>query len=472
MMFGGLKKSASRAALVAAATVLSTSAFAADLGGDCCADLEERVAELEATTARKGTRKVSLTISGQINRTIVSYNDGGSSVGTGLPGGNRTSNTFFGVDNTNSSSRFNFTGDAKISPALKAGYNITVEIASGARSATVTQAKGEVAAVATTSPGYSQFGLNDQALAVRDAVVWLEHSAVGRVSLGRMTPTGPQGTIDLGGIGVIAPSTSLLGSSLAYRNSNTNALVASIGAGYDANGNLNNRSDGIRYDSPSFGGFQIGLTMAEASNTVTFVPAVADTGPVAGALGSGNGDLGRVYAANLRYAGEFSGVRLAAAIGYERNQEDSQSTFPGVDKKHLGGSLSALHVPTGLFLQGSYTKISSQNEGETVRNGAVWHIAGGISQNFFGVGKTNLYGEYGAGQDMFWVHRTATYASQKGDDSRFWGLGIVQNFDAAALELYAGYRNYSADLQGNNPPATVIPTRSIDVVGAGARIKF
>ena len=35
-----------------------TSASAADLGGNCCADLEERIAELEATTARKGNRKV------------------------------------------------------------------------------------------------------------------------------------------------------------------------------------------------------------------------------------------------------------------------------------------------------------------------------------------------------------------------------------------------------------------------------
>ena len=36
-------------------------AKAADLGGDCCADLEERVAELEATTVRKGNKKVSVT---------------------------------------------------------------------------------------------------------------------------------------------------------------------------------------------------------------------------------------------------------------------------------------------------------------------------------------------------------------------------------------------------------------------------
>ena len=43
---------------------MATGASAADLGGNCCADLEERIAELEATTARKGNRKVSLTITG------------------------------------------------------------------------------------------------------------------------------------------------------------------------------------------------------------------------------------------------------------------------------------------------------------------------------------------------------------------------------------------------------------------------
>ena len=43
-------------AVIAAFAVLGsvTLVRAADLGGNCCADLEERVAELEATTARKG----------------------------------------------------------------------------------------------------------------------------------------------------------------------------------------------------------------------------------------------------------------------------------------------------------------------------------------------------------------------------------------------------------------------------------
>ena len=46
---------------------------AADFGGDCCADLEERVAKLEATTARKGNRKVSLTVGGHVSTACLLY---------------------------------------------------------------------------------------------------------------------------------------------------------------------------------------------------------------------------------------------------------------------------------------------------------------------------------------------------------------------------------------------------------------
>ncbi|HRY07757.1 MAG TPA: porin, partial [Hyphomicrobiaceae bacterium] len=58
------------------AWTIPTPASAADLGGDCCADLEERIADLEATTARKGNRKVSLTVSGQVNHAVVFWDDG------------------------------------------------------------------------------------------------------------------------------------------------------------------------------------------------------------------------------------------------------------------------------------------------------------------------------------------------------------------------------------------------------------
>src|SRR5258705_12469526 len=114
-MIGGLIRSASHVALVAAAGVAmgGVSAQAADLGGNCCADLEERVAELEATTARKGNRKVSLTVYGQVNQSIIFWDDG------------HEKNAYV-VTNQNSRSRFGFKGDAKINADLSAGFLIEI----------------------------------------------------------------------------------------------------------------------------------------------------------------------------------------------------------------------------------------------------------------------------------------------------------------------------------------------------------
>ena len=131
-MIGGLWKSTSTAALFAAAGlfvggVAMPSAKAADLGGDCCADLEERVAELEATTARKGNRRMSLTVSGQVTRSILYWNDGDNS------------GTYAGLDNHNQSTRFVFSGSAKISPNVTAGFEFMTEWAVGARTSSVDQ---------------------------------------------------------------------------------------------------------------------------------------------------------------------------------------------------------------------------------------------------------------------------------------------------------------------------------------------
>ena len=112
------KLSSSRLALVAAFGLVAagfTPAAAADLGGDCCADLEERIAELEATTARKGNRKVSLTISGWVNESVFVWDDG------------TERNAYVGT-NSLEQSRFRFTGDAKITNGWSAGYTLEIGV--------------------------------------------------------------------------------------------------------------------------------------------------------------------------------------------------------------------------------------------------------------------------------------------------------------------------------------------------------
>src|SRR5688572_15307853 len=113
-MYGGVGARSNAALVLAAIGLISGSliaavpASAADLGGDCCADLEERVAELEATTARKGNKKVSLEVYGQVNRGLLFWDDGAeSNVGV--------------YTNDNARTRIGFRGKAKIDSDWEAG---------------------------------------------------------------------------------------------------------------------------------------------------------------------------------------------------------------------------------------------------------------------------------------------------------------------------------------------------------------
>ena len=213
-MIGGLLKSASSVALFAALGMFAAGgvspAKAADLGGDCCADLEERVAELEATTARKGNRKVSLTISGQVTTGVLAWDDGNES-------------NAYVVDNTNAGATFFvLSGNAKINPNVTAGFDLAVTILAGARSQAVSQADDDGGAT------------GDSTMAIARANWYLDHKQLGRLTVGRIN-TASAGTvgIDLGGIGVVA-----------------NANVGYWNAGFDAGrgdvGHPDGRRHGVR----------------------------------------------------------------------------------------------------------------------------------------------------------------------------------------------------------------------------------
>src|SRR6476620_9088604 len=119
VMTGGLRETASLMAIAAllcvGATVFGAKpAKAADLGGDCCADLEERVADLEATTGRKGNKKVSVQIYGKVNYATMWWDDGGEQ-------------NVYTVNNYNESTRTGIKGKAKIAGDWEGGYRLEWE---------------------------------------------------------------------------------------------------------------------------------------------------------------------------------------------------------------------------------------------------------------------------------------------------------------------------------------------------------
>jgi hypothetical protein len=464
-MIGGLFKSASRWALVAAAGVIvggvaMPSAKAADLGGDCCADLEERVAELEATTARKGNRKMSLTITGQVNKVILGWDDG------------RKSGVYYGLDNINSSSRFSFLGSAKVTPNVSMGFEIMIENDSGGNTTQANQfdEDGNFGGGAVNFQGYSDDAIFAGA---RRAAVWVEDKNLGRITLGRYESAGVVTTIDLAGIGVIAsPSTTLLNGGFFVRGTNGEFFALKWGNMLDP-ADAQGRTELLRYDSPVWAGFTFSASIGEA---------------------------GDQWGAMLRYAGEFSGFRVAAGYGYENIRDRAtlpSSANPGPatldpgnkpDIVAHGGGLSVLHVPTGLFAQGQWFRASFDGPGNSQywgdfldhKDSTAWQIQAGIAKNWFGIGNTAIYGEYNR-QDGFGASNGAAkdyVAGAAGITSvldvtdtkvTVWGLGIVQNIDAAATEVYLGYRHFDADVTSEGAR---LNTENFQALVGGARVKF
>ena len=402
-------------ALLTGLCMTSVSAQAADLGGNCCADLEERVAELEATTARKGNRRMSLTVSGQVTRSILYWNDGSDS------------GTYAGLDNHNQSTRFVFSGSAKIRPDLTAGFEFMTEWSGGARTSTVDQ----------NSPDGNGASLiaTDGTLNVRTANWWLEDKHWGRVTVGRVNVGGPVGTIDLGGISTVAHfSPGLVGGGFLVAGTRLGAVIGPTYGG--------DRIEGIRYDTSNLGGFVGQATWGEDD----------------------------VWSASLRYAGEHGGFRIAAGIGYE-SQDPSATQVIQLDNgarnldNEWAASLALMHTASGLFLQGHYARTEFLNGTDA----QFWMIQGGITKNWFGMGNTSLYAEYGNAEDYIKSGAAGAIVGLPAATSEvdFFGLGVVQQIDAAAMELYLGWRRFEVNTDNGGPLST-----DLDLVHGGARIRF
>jgi hypothetical protein len=145
--------------------------------------------------------------------------------------------------------------------------------------------------------------------------------------------------------------------------------------------------------------------------------------------------------------------------------------------------------------------------GASKKNWNHWLIQGGIGNNWFGIGQTTLYGEYGESSDFGAESNGRTFAGTVNCTSppfaaipcfsnfstvfgvtdtelTIWGLGITQNIDAAATTLFLGYRNFEADItcRTTGPNCTgatnlgaapqTLTTEPMHVIVTGARVLF
>jgi len=381
----------------AAAALFAPAAYAADLGGDCCADLEERVAELEATTARKGNRKVSLEVSGHVNAAVL-WTDI-----DGLDDANI-------IDNDNSQSRFRFRGSAKISQHWEAGFLM-------------------------------EFGTSgvefDGGPTVRHQALYLKHHQLGTVWMGK-TSTATDGIMELS---LASSDASTLGSLSPFTAVLENATGLGIGNPFDGG-----KAQVVRYISPDLAGFSLSAAWIDQGDTSWDVA--------------------------LRYAGEFGPIRVAAGAGY-RQEDVSADLVLGPsdgDRTFYGGSASIMHMPTGLFLDGQWGRSDGLQtvdidlnkiipvlafQSLTIGTDAELKVYGGragIANKWNRLGKTTGYFEY-----------SKLELDSTGIEPTLYGVGLVQDIDAAAMSIYFSYRHIDLDM-GEDDTA--------DVFLFGSKIRF
>ncbi|MEQ1576289.1 MAG: porin [Hyphomicrobium sp.] len=418
----------SLSALVAAGLLAgaATSASAADLGGNCCADLEERIAELEATTARKGNRKVSLTISGWVAEQVVFWDDGVES------------NVYVGGIGTTLASHFKLTGQAQISPGWSAGYVMHVE----------GRSNEPLAWNASTSGGPAQL------VNLLQSFWFVKSDTLGKVSVGLQSQASDNTAILVDGSGSLVPANWVIfdGANFGVRNSagaQTGLTFGSFGFCHHINAGIAADCNGVplnavRYDSPTFGGFSVSASWGED-------------------------DFWDIAA---RYAGEFSSIKVAVAAAYSSNVDEN--VLGGViarDSQYFQVGAYVQHMPTGLFLYGAYGDESSDNV--SALNGAFsvdsdhWYLKAGIRTKLNPLGATVFYGEYAEHNDMASEAIIFAPGATESELQR-WGLGIVQEVDAAAMSVWLKYRNMDASTDA----VGLQDLQDIDFVGMGALINF
>ena len=237
-----------------------------------------------------GSDRLSLAVSGQINRMLnVGYD------------GNKTK--LYNVDNDNSSSRFRFVGGAKVTDDFSAGFNIELEVESNS-SASVSQENEDTGSA----------NVNDRII---EATFTSEK--LGKVSLGQ-GGTASDGTaeVDLSGTAVIGYSSvaDTAGGLLFYDDDAGEYSDVTVGAAFSNFDGLG-RLDRIRYDSPRFGGFQV----------------------------SGSAVSDQRWDTALRWAADFGDTEAAAAIAY---------ADPGGDDDYNISSSASVLLGFGLSFTGSF----------------------------------------------------------------------------------------------------------------------
>jgi hypothetical protein len=352
----------------------------------------------------------SLSISGQVSKSLLFMDDGKNS---------RTTV----VDNDNSGTRFRMIGSGQINEAMSVGTAIEMEYQSNASNS-----------VGVSNPGAtdSEAGVGQGNFNERRGEVMFTHKQFGTLSLGQgPTASDGSGESDLSGTGMaIFANGTNGGEGTRLRTTNatgSNSGTTTVGSFFDSLDGMS-RNDRIRYDTPTFGGLRLATSV----------------------VGGGATDLAAFY------GGKFGGVTVNAAASYVFNN-GTVATSRNVDKdSQWTVSASALH-DSGLNIGGTYGTAEIDGSAGTAARDDItqWSVRAGYQANLTSMGSTNFGVQYLEAENV----------RNNNDQADVVAVGVVQNISDAGTEVYAGATFHSFDRTNTN-------FEDVTVVNVGARIKF
>ena len=264
----------------------STASAAATSNPRAAATPGKASAKSETPDSTSSQERVSLAVSGQVNRGVLYVDDG-------------TNSEVFHVDNDHSSTQFRLVGSGRLSDDLRLGAQIEVQMESNST--------GSV-----SQDGDSDNGIGGASFTERKLEVYFDSKRFGKLWHGQAgTASDGSAEMDLSGTTVIAYSNSPdeMSGGIKFFDPSTKSFGPAIKDVFSNFDGLS-RDDRIRYDTPKFVGAWL-----SASH-----------------ISGGGGDVA------LRHAAKYGVVKAAAAIAYA----DPSSIDASVDNR-LNGSVSVLH---------------------------------------------------------------------------------------------------------------------------------
>ena len=377
-----------------------------------------------AAPISSGGDKIRLSLSGQIDRALLYGNDGKSSA-------------LRNVDNIISSTRFRLLGEARpFADSTTVGTNLEMEIrpnlssqqtieqslpqAAGNVSPTIRQADVYVANQdyggvrlgfgSTASYLTNEFDLSGSFIAHYVGAAEMDGGFAFRQTRPALVPNGPGGKLVLSPGGAFGPA---------------------VGSVFNNFGGLG-RDDRVRYDTPVWEGLQFAASYVDGGSydaALRLGREIGDFKIIAAVAGMDATHRPHTPTANLGYAGVPSGDADGTSLGGVNaapNAPNLADVSPN-GSRQFDGSFSVLHASgISLTMSGGVRDPDYRDPLGNKLSPNLFYTKLGYQHDFFSFGRTAFAVDFTQQDEVIFA----------GDVARAYSFGIVQNIDAAALEVF------------------------------------